>query len=167
MTILWKRLAASTLRGARAALAPIQPVKDRRRSLLAAAALALAGLTLPAASTAWAQLGSGQPGGGRDWVGTWATSPQIQMPNTVPTQFPAQTTLREILHTSIGGSFVRVRLSNEIGTEPLVIGGAHVALRSADGSIVPASDRTLTFSGQSSITIPPGAPVLCLFPTHR
>src|SRR5207248_2236208 len=77
-----------------------------------------------------------------------------------PTQFPPQTTLREIVHTSMGGSFVRVRLSNEIGTQPLVIGGGHVALSSADGSIVSESDRTPTFSGQSSITIPPGAPSL-------
>src|SRR3954453_8287110 len=92
MTIIWKHLVASTLRRARVALAPIQSMNDRRRSLLVAGALVLAGLTLPGASTAWAQLGSGQPSSGREWVGTWATSPQIQMPNTVPTQFPAQTT---------------------------------------------------------------------------
>ena len=155
MTFSWKCLVASTLRRARAALFSVQCMDYRRRSLLVAGAIALVGLGLPAASTVWAQNASD-----RDWVGTWATSPQIQMPNTTPTQFPAQTTLREIVHTSIGGGVVRVRLSNEIGTQPLVIGGAHVALRSTDGSIVPGSDRTLTFSGQSSITIAPGAPAL-------
>jgi len=151
----WKYLAVSLLRGARSALSRIDSLDYRRRSLIVIGVFALAGVTLPAAPSASAQLGSDP-----EWVGTWATSPQIQMPNTTPTQFPPQTTLREIVHTSIGGSFVRVRLSNEIGTEPLVIGSAHVALRSADGSIISASDRPLTFSGQSSITIPPGAPAL-------
>jgi len=135
MTFSWKCLVASTLRRARAALFSVQCMDYRRRSLLVAGAIALVGLGLPAVSTVWAQNASD-----RDWVGTWATSPQIQMPNTTATQFPAQTTLREIVHTSIGGGVVRVRLSNEIGTQPLVIGAAHVALRSTDGSIVPGSD---------------------------
>jgi lysophospholipase L1-like esterase len=40
---------------------------------------------------------------------------------------------------------------------PLAIGGAHVALRGTCASIDPATDRALTFSGQTTVTIPPGA----------
>jgi lysophospholipase L1-like esterase len=65
-----------------------------------------------------------------------------------------------IVRTSVSGRRVRVRLSNEFGKEPLVIGAAHIAIRSKGGAIVPASDRALTFSGQPSITIPPGAEVI-------
>ena len=82
------------------------------------------------------------------------------MPGTTPTEFAANTTLRQIVHTSIGGSTVRVRLSNEIGTQPLVIGAAHVAVRSTGSGIASGSDRTLTFGGRASVTIPPGAPAL-------
>ena len=68
-------------------------------------------------------------------------------------------TLRQIVHTSVGGDQVRVRLST-FGASALVIGAAHIALRDVGAAIVPGSDRTLTFSGQPSITIPPGALVL-------
>jgi lysophospholipase L1-like esterase len=67
--------------------------------------------------------------------------------------------LRQIVHTTVGGDRVRVRLST-FGASALVIGTAHIALRSAGAAIVPGSDRTLTFGGQPSTTIPPGALVL-------
>jgi lysophospholipase L1-like esterase len=97
---------------------------------------------------------------GEHWVGTWAASPQIQMPGTAPIAFAAQTTLRQIVHTSIGGSEVRVCLSNEIGSQPLVVGAARIALRSTGAGVVAGSDRPLTFGGRASITIAPGAPAL-------
>ena len=68
-------------------------------------------------------------------------------------------TLRQIVYTSVGGERVRVRLST-FGANGLVIGAAHLALRDVGAAIVPGSDRTLTFSGQPSITIPPGALVV-------
>jgi lysophospholipase L1-like esterase len=66
-------------------------------------------------------------------------------------------TLRQIVHTSIGGQRVRVVLTNAFGTRPLAIGGAHVALREKGGAIVAGSNRPLTFSGAQTATIPPGA----------
>ena len=63
------------------------------------------------------------------------------------------------MHTSVGGDQVRVRLST-FGAGALVIGAAHIALRDAGAAIVPGSDRTLTFGGEPSITIPPGAVVV-------
>ena len=50
--------------------------------------------------------------------------------------------------------------SNELGTTPLVIGSASIALVSSGLAIVPGSDQPLTFSGLSFVTIPPGAPML-------
>jgi lysophospholipase L1-like esterase len=90
------------------------------------------------------------------WVATWSASPQS--PGT-PVRFNGQT-LRQIVHTTIGGAQVRVLLSNAFGAAPLVVGAAHIAVRSAGAEIVPESDRVLTFGGDPSITVAPGAPAL-------
>ncbi|MGH9584488.1 MAG: SGNH/GDSL hydrolase family protein, partial [Bryobacteraceae bacterium] len=55
---------------------------------------------------------------------------------------------------------VRVRLSNAYGPHTVEIGAAHIALRGQGSSIIPGSDRALTFSGRKSVAIPPNAPVL-------
>jgi lysophospholipase L1-like esterase len=65
-----------------------------------------------------------------------------------------------IVRSTIGGQRIRVRLSNEFGTTPLVIGAVHVALTEEGAMIVPESDHPLTFGGESSVTIPSGAPIL-------
>ncbi len=94
------------------------------------------------------------------WVATWGASPVAPLPaNTTNTGFTNQT-IRLIVHTSLGGNEVRVRLSNAFGTQSLVVGAAHIALRSMNAAIVPGTDRPLTFNGASSITIPPGALVV-------
>ena len=67
------------------------------------------------------------------------------------------TTYREIVHTSLGGSKVRVVLTNEFGTDPLTVTAARVALSAGGGDITPTADRELTFGGRPSIIIPPGA----------
>ena len=95
------------------------------------------------------------------WVGTWSTAlhePDLGVPGLANTGFNNQT-LRQIVHASVGGRQVRVRLST-FGANSLVIGAAHIALRAAGAAILPGSDRTLTFGGKTSITVPPGAPVV-------
>ena len=62
-----------------------------------------------------------------------------------------------IVHTSIGGARVRVRLSNAYGAAPLTIGAAHIARRGEGAAIQANSDRPLMFSGNASVTIPAGA----------
>lgn len=94
------------------------------------------------------------------WVGTWGAGPAGPPLDTASTVVNKQT-VRLIVHTSTAGSRVRIRLSNEMGSSTLQIGGAHVALRVAgSASIVAGSDRTLTFSGNPTIVVPAGTPVL-------
>jgi lysophospholipase L1-like esterase len=69
-------------------------------------------------------------------------------------------TVRMILRTSIGGRRARVRLSNAFGSVPVAVGAAHLARRAADSSIVPDSDRPLTFAGKPSFTMMPGVVVV-------
>ena len=89
---------------------------------------------------------------GSHWIGTWAAAPQPFYPKSLET-FQNQT-LRLIVHTSVGGKKVRIRLSNIYGEQSLLIGGAHIARRRSVADIDPASDRTLTFQGQPSATLP-------------
>ena len=90
------------------------------------------------------------------WVGTWSASP-MAVPNDKEPFGTGDVTLREIVHVSLGGPLLRVILTNEFGTDPLVIGGVHAALSSGKGSIGLLSANALTFNGSKSITIPPGA----------
>jgi lysophospholipase L1-like esterase len=100
-----------------------------------------------------------------DWVGTWTASPQpvwapdFLAPAKVPRNLWNQT-VRELAHLSIGGSKIRLLLSNEYTNYPITIGAVHAAISEKGAAIVPASDRTVTFGGKPSITIPPGAPAL-------
>lgn len=66
-------------------------------------------------------------------------------------------TLRQVVRTSIGGSKVRVVLSNAFGTAPIQVGGASVALRDKDAAIQPATSRMLFFAGAPTATILAGA----------
>lgn len=93
------------------------------------------------------------------WVGTWATSP-MALANTKDKFGDADTTFREIVHVSIGGSAVRVILTNEFGLDSLTIGAANVALSAGGSDINPDASSPLTFNGRPSITIPPGALVI-------
>lgn len=94
-----------------------------------------------------------------NWVGTWGTAAGGPARPAQLHTFDGQT-LRLIVHASIGGARVRIRLSNELGAKPLQIGAAHIALRKDGAEIVPGTDRVLSFGGQQSATIPPGAPLL-------
>jgi lysophospholipase L1-like esterase len=96
------------------------------------------------------------------WVGTWAASPMAAKNSDGKFGAPGTdgTTLREIVHISIGGPSVRVILTNEFGLDPLTIGAAQIALSAGTSEITPAGSTALTFSGRPSIVIPPGALVV-------
>lgn len=69
-------------------------------------------------------------------------------------------TLRQIVHTSVGGAQTRVWFSNRFGREPLQIGAAHVALSAQGSAIQAGSDHALTFHHMAAVTIPPGATIV-------
>ena len=69
-------------------------------------------------------------------------------------------TVRDIVHTSVGGSGVRVRLSNAFGTVPVTFDAVYLGVQSSGAALVPGSNHELTFGGADSVTIPKGAEVL-------
>ncbi|HWW83422.1 MAG TPA: SGNH/GDSL hydrolase family protein [Vicinamibacterales bacterium] len=117
------------------------------RWMLLVAALAMLGSTNPAIASS-----AGANRDGNQWIGSWAAAPQPCVPGSLQT-FQNQS-LRLIVHTSAGGTKVRIKISNTFGDQPLLIGGAHIARRAAAADIDPTSDRPLMFQGKPSITIP-------------
>jgi lysophospholipase L1-like esterase len=99
------------------------------------------------------------------WITTWAAS-LLSAPPRPPADSVdrvltiANRTLREVVHVSIGGSRVRIRLSNQYGDRPLVIASAHVALRTQGAAIDSTTDRAVTFNERSSVVIRGGAYML-------
>lgn len=107
-----------------------------------------------------APLSSAQTPPRQVWVATWGASQQIPEPhNVLPPDYMRDATLRQIVHLSVGGSVLRVHLSNAFGVNALHFTSVHIAHPLApDGpAIDPATDRALTFNGKPDVTIPPGA----------
>ncbi|HEX4789717.1 MAG TPA: SGNH/GDSL hydrolase family protein, partial [Actinospica sp.] len=121
-------------------------------------AKSVAAVTLPAISAA---PGAGtaalhvfalgiRPGAGA-WRGSWAAAADDGLVNGPWTA----RTLRMVEHTSVGGPQVRVRLDNDFGTAPVVIGHATIAVQ-ASAANAAAAPVTLAFNGNQGITIPAG-----------
>lgn len=92
-----------------------------------------------------------------DWVGAWATAVARPQNGQALAGF-TDTTLRQRLHVSVGGSQVRLRLTNVYGAQPLVVGAATLALPGAGpGDVDAATVSAVTFSGDAAVTIPAGA----------
>jgi lysophospholipase L1-like esterase len=94
-----------------------------------------------------------------NWVGSWATAATATEPD-VPDGHPDKS-IRNVVHTSVGGTAARIQLSNRFGTEPLTITHATLALAAAPSTPTATSGtmRRLTFGRQKSVTIPPGREV--------
>jgi lysophospholipase L1-like esterase len=133
----------------------------RRWTGLLAALLTMAGITRPSHAASEQVQTQVQP----TWIATWIASPEARwngdfpLPTNLPHQLWDQT-VRQVARVSIGGSRVRIVLSNAYGTRPLKIGAADIARSGKDASIVPGSNRVLTFGGKTTVVIPPGAPML-------
>jgi lysophospholipase L1-like esterase len=89
----------------------------------------------------------------RQWVGTWAATPA---PSEAGVGFNNHT-LRMNPRISIGADTLRVRISNAYGSGKLEIGAAYIGIRDRGPSVVPGSQRKLTFCGAGSMTVAAGA----------
>ncbi|MGW2457905.1 SGNH/GDSL hydrolase family protein [Streptomyces sp. NPDC001761] len=92
------------------------------------------------------------------WVGAWATAPVGGEPGT-ETAGLAGRSVRNVVHTSAGGTSARVTLSNLYGQSALTVSHASLALSLGDGSAAATAEtmRRLTFNGAPGVVIPAGA----------
>ncbi|WP_443066476.1 SGNH/GDSL hydrolase family protein [Streptomyces sp. NBC_01262] len=73
---------------------------------------------------------------------------------------PADRSYRLIVRTSVGGTNMRIRLSNAFGENPVTFASAYAGLRKQGAELVRGSNRALSFGGAASVTVPAGETVL-------
>jgi lysophospholipase L1-like esterase len=88
------------------------------------------------------------------WVTTWGAAPDSTGPSL------SSKTVRQIARISIGGSHVRLRLSNLFGAGPVSIGSVRVAIHAGGSAIERDTDRAVTFAARPDVVIPKGADAL-------
>ncbi|WP_033920862.1 SGNH/GDSL hydrolase family protein [Sphingomonas sp. 37zxx] len=98
--------------------------------------------------------------GDRDWVSSWATAAMaMEGDNALPPGEAGPVTIHQTMRLSVGGTRLRLRVSNRHGRQPLRVAGVEVALANAAGasSGVPGSQRAATFGGERAVVVPAGA----------
>ncbi|MET0423993.1 MAG: SGNH/GDSL hydrolase family protein [Actinoplanes sp.] len=102
-----------------------------------------------------------------EWSTAWAAGPVADTAGR-KTGYPGMT-FRNIVHTTIGGPRVRIRLTNRLGTAPVTFGHVTVALSAygggrrdgtlarSDGTAALGTLREVRFGGLGAITVPVGA----------
>ena len=94
------------------------------------------------------------------WIESWGASQQIPEPeNALPAEDMRDATIRQIFHLSVGGTMLRVHVTNAFGFQPLHFTSVHIArpLSLSSSAIDAATDKPLTFAGQTGVSVPPGA----------
>ena len=92
---------------------------------------------------------------------SWTASP-VDTTATLPGLIPSaprvfnNQTVRQVLRLSLAGDTLRIKISNLFGTGPVTFSGVRVARSTGQSSIDPSTDRAVTFSGQSSVTLGAG-----------
>lgn len=141
-----------------------------RRTTTAAVGLALLGVvavavpTVGAANASSTGTGAGATScGASDWVASWAASPTDALVpvdatgTSVPTSLLHQT-LRMVVSPHLGGSSVRIRLSNRFGSAPITFGRVTIGRQLQGAAVVGA--LPVRFGGNAGVTLPPGADVV-------
>ncbi len=90
------------------------------------------------------------------WVGTWMAAEVAPGTRGLAGTGFADQTIRDIVHTSVGGSEIRIRISNVFGTRPLTIDDVRVAVCRAGAWTVPGTSHRVMFGGEDAVTIPAG-----------
>ncbi|MEE1801974.1 SGNH/GDSL hydrolase family protein [Streptomyces sp. JV176] len=121
------------------------PRRARRAAVVMAFALGAVATVPPAASAA--------PAARTTPVVTWAASAD-RLDTAVP-----ERTHRVLVRTSAAGSALRIRLSNAFGEQPVTFGRAYAGTVASGASVVPGTNRPLTFRGAASVTVPAGGSV--------
>ena len=94
------------------------------------------------------------------WTATWATAIEAPLAESdMPKTSMTGTTLRQVIHVSIGGEKLRLQLSNEKSVEPVEIKSVYIADTDGGKAIDAKTAKYLTFNGKRSVTIEPGKAV--------
>jgi hypothetical protein len=89
------------------------------------------------------------------WIAVWAAPPTPPGPQTKGYE---NQTIRQVVRVTAAGKRVRIRLTNEYGKTPLVVGAATLAHATPAGAST-STPVAITFNGKTTATIPAGAPI--------
>ncbi len=90
------------------------------------------------------------------WFSSWGASQNIL-------EFPPalnNSTARMIVRPTISGNAIRVKFENTHGKAPVVFGSAYIGVAGTGASIVPGTNKQMTFNGKIDVTLAPGAGVM-------
>jgi lysophospholipase L1-like esterase len=93
------------------------------------------------------------------WVTSWSSPPVMPGPLAAAVALYAGTgghTVRDVVHATLPGHKLRVRLSNVFGSRTATFDDVRVAVRSHGASIVPGTSHQLRFRGRTRATIAAG-----------
>ncbi len=106
------------------------------------------------------------------WEGTWATAPEFTGPSDMPKTSLSNRAARQIIHVSMGGTTLRMQLSNHFGNGPVDITAVYVAdpadtpqgkILKQETNVLPCNARInaktvryLTFNHRRSLTLDAG-----------
>ncbi|MFI2205704.1 SGNH/GDSL hydrolase family protein [Streptomyces sp. NPDC020192] len=113
--------------------------------------LAAALLTAVVCQSVPAQAAAPLPASRASGVVTWAASADRMGEGTAGQGY------RLIVHTSVGGTGLRVRVTNAFGDRPLTLDSVYAGLPDQGAALRPGSNRRLTFGGSRTVTVPAGA----------
>ena len=93
----------------------------------------------------------------QQWTGTWGTAAEFTGPGDMPQKTTLDnTSVRQIVHVSLGGDCLRLQLSNEFSAQPVEIKSVYIADAKDSCDIDRKTARMLRFEGQHNTTIQPG-----------
>jgi lysophospholipase L1-like esterase len=105
---------------------------------------------------------------GQAWIATWITAnSDLANPDMAAltkaghdlTEFTDRT-IRNIVHPTIGGRAIRIRLANTFGTRAITFDAVFIGTQKNGASLVAGSNHAVTFGGAKSITLPEGSSAL-------
>jgi lysophospholipase L1-like esterase len=104
---------------------------------------------------------SAAPASAGVWVGTWSAAPVGAEPGTGNEGMTGRS-VRNVVHTSVGGTSARITLSNLYGKSPLTITHATIALATGTRTAAASAGtmRRLTFAGNTTGVIAAGGQML-------
>jgi lysophospholipase L1-like esterase len=104
----------------------------------------------------------------QEWMATWMTA-NLDLSNQEMAvvlsdshglrEFNNQT-IRGIIHTTIAGRAIRIRLDNTFGTRPITFDAVFVGKQKQGASLLAGSNHAVTFGGAKAVTIPEGSEAL-------
>ena len=104
----------------------------------------------------------------QDWIATWMTA-NLDLANQEMAvvlndshgfrEFNNRT-IRGIIHTTIAGRAIRIRLDNTFGTRPITFDAVFVGKQKQGASLLAGSNHAVTFGALKTVTIPEGSEAL-------